>query len=130
VGFGVTRSDDLSSTGGLSLGAITALTFVITILLIAYEVVLLGTQGATVGKLVLGIKVVRKDGRPLTIQDAAKRHSPSIGLRVLGLIPLGITSALSALGLLALALANTAMVFSNGESLYDKVGDTRVIKAK
>jgi uncharacterized RDD family membrane protein YckC len=95
---------------------------------IAYEVILTSQRGQTIGKMAVGIKIVRNDGQPLDIQSAATRYSPSIVLSLLGIIP--IVGILAALGSLVLAITNIVWVFSKKSSVYDKVGNTSVISAK
>lgn len=121
----------LVASGGdsdVSTGLVLLVGLVGTAIAIAYEVLMLASRGQTLGKMAVGIKVVRLDGQPLDIQSAAKRHSPSIVLRLIGVIPL--VGLLGSLGLFILAIANVVMVFSSKESVYDKVGKTRVISAK
>ncbi|MFN8050534.1 MAG: RDD family protein [Acidimicrobiales bacterium] len=122
AGAGLTRSS------GTSIGIYFVIGIVGTAVAIAYEVVMLAQRGQTLGKMAVGIKVVRNDGQPLDLASAAKRHSPSIALRVLGIIPL--IGLLGSLGLVILAIVNIVMVFQSKVSVYDKVGDTTVISVK
>lgn len=131
IPFGVARigrtgtvNESLGTSIGLSLlsGALVAL------LVLGYEVLLVGTRGQTLGKMATGIKIVHPDGTSLTIGDAAKRHSPSIALWLIGAIPL--VGLLGILGGLVLAIVNIVMVFSSQQSLYDKIGDTVVIATR
>jgi uncharacterized RDD family membrane protein YckC len=50
---------------------VTALTFLLFVL---NFVVLAGLNGQSAGMRILGIRIVRVDGRPFTIKDAALRH--------------------------------------------------------
>lgn len=118
----------VTTSGDISIGVAILVGVLGTAIAIAYEVVLLAQRGQTLGKMAVGIKVVRKDGSPLDLQGAAKRHSPSIILRVLGIIP--IVGIFTGLGLIILAIVNIVMVFSSKESVYDKVGETMVVSAK
>jgi uncharacterized RDD family membrane protein YckC len=47
-------------------------------LAVAYEAYFLSTKGATLGKLALGLKVVRADGGPITVGLAVGRYFASI----------------------------------------------------
>lgn len=95
---------------------------------IAYEVLLTASRGQTLGKMAVGIKIVRLDGQPMDLQSAALRYSPSIALTLLGIIP--IIGLIGSLGSLVLAIANLVMVLSSNESVFDKVGKTQVISTK
>ncbi|HWP42007.1 MAG TPA: RDD family protein, partial [Blastocatellia bacterium] len=58
---------------------------VLTLLLIALNfVVLAGMNGQTAGMRILGIRIVRVDGRPFTIKDAALRHLAGYPLSMAG----------------------------------------------
>lgn len=95
---------------------------------IAYEVLLTASRGQTLGKMAVGIKIVRLDGQPMDLQSAATRYAPSIALTLIGIIPF--IGLIGSLGAIILAIANLVMVFSSNESVYDKVGKTQVISAK
>lgn len=118
-----TGTDDSVGIGVGILGGVVSL-----LIAGAYEGLMLANRGQTLGKMAVGIKVVRLDGQPLDLQGALTRHSPSLGLRALAVIP--VIGLLGSLGLAILAIVNIVMVFSNGESVYDKVGGTQVISAK
>lgn len=57
--FGTSGSDGEPS--GLALGAFFVMMLVLTVIGIVYEVVLIALRGATIGKQVMGIKVVMQD---------------------------------------------------------------------
>lgn len=126
--FGVGAAFTASDNAGVSIGSSIIAGLIGTLIAIAYEVFLVGTRGQTLGKMAVGIKVIRTDGQPMDLMTAATRHSPSIALRVLGIIP--IVGIITGLGLIVLAIVNCVMVFSNGESVYDKIGKTMVVSAK
>ncbi len=109
---------------GLSIG----IGLVIAAIGIAYEVLLVAQRGQTVGKMAVGIKVERLDGQPMDIQSSAMRFSPTIALTIIGIIP--IIGLLASLAGFVLAIANLILIFTQKESVYDKVGKTRVVSAK
>ena len=122
VGAGMTNSD-------IGIGAYLIGQVIAVVIVLAYEIVLVGQRGATVGKMLLGLKIVMRDGTPMDYNKAIKRHMPSIVGRGVYIIPI-IGWLIGGLVLLGVAIANTAMVFQNKESLYDKVGNTMVITTK
>jgi len=118
----------MGSGGDAGVGLSIAIGLLIAAIGIAYEVVLTAQRGQTVGKMAVGIKIERLDGQPMDIQSAALRYSPSIGLTLIGIIP--IIGILASLAGFVLAIANLVLVFSQKESVYDKVGKTRVVSTK
>jgi uncharacterized RDD family membrane protein YckC len=117
-----------SRGSGVGYGALILAGVLVAALSMAYEVVMTAQRGQTLGKMAVGIKIVRLDGQPLDFASAAKRYAPRIGLAVLGFIP--IVGLIASLGVLILAIVNTVFVFQSHESVYDKVGQTRVVSAK
>lgn len=111
------------SAGGIGSGDFSALPLLlgvggIVILLnlavsIAYEAYFLSTRGATPGKMVLGLKVIRSDGSPITVGVAIGRY---FAQWVSGIILL--------IGYIIAAFD------AQKRSLHDHICDTRVIYAK
>jgi len=122
IGAGVTNSN-------IGIGAYLIGQIIVVALVVGYEIFLVGTRGQTVGKMLLGLKIVTRDGTPVDYNVAIKRHMPSIVGRAVYIIPI-IGWLIGPLILLGVAIANTAMVFQNNESLYDKLGNTMVISTK
>ncbi|HEO70153.1 MAG TPA: RDD family protein, partial [Candidatus Hydrogenedentes bacterium] len=91
----------------LSTGVIMTLSSLIGML---YETLLVGKYGATVGKMAVGVKVVRPDGSPLTYLRAFGRHW--------GKMVSGLTMGIGYL-----------MAAFDGEkrALHDRICDTRVV---
>lgn len=84
--------------------------------------------GGTPGKLICGLRVIRRDGRTLDLLGAVRRWSPYAGLRVIALIPvIGFFGSFASLGY---AIANLAMIFANDRhvDLNDMIGDTYVVR--
>lgn len=123
AGIGIMGAGGDASTG-LSIG----LGLVVAAIGIAYEVLLTANRGQTLGKMAVGIKIERLDGQPMDLQSAATRYSPSIAIAIVGIFP--IIGLLAGLASFVLAIANLVMVFSSKESVYDKVGKTKVVSVK
>lgn len=117
-----------TSNEDVSAGTIVLVGVLSSGLAVAYELFMLANGGATLGKKALGLKVVNQDGSPLDLAGAAKRHSPTIIARIIGIIP--VIGLLGSLGLFVVLIANLVMLLTGGASLYDKVGDTKVIRAR
>jgi len=122
VGSAIANDGDVGVGTSILVGLLTAL------IGIAYEVVMTSQRGQTLGKMAVGIRIVRLDGQALDLQSAATRYSPSIALGLIGILP--IIGLLASLGSFILAIVNIVMVFSSKESVYDKVGKTQVVKAR
>jgi len=107
-------TDTLSTSRLLAGGVIAA----------AYEIILVALRSATLGKMAVGIEVVRKlDGHaPVGFPTAAMRWLPF----ALGYVPMTIVSNLSTLVL----LASLVLVFVDDfrRSVYDFVGQTYVVR--
>ena len=87
--------------------------------LIVYNMVLLHRNGQTIGKKILGIKIVRSDGSPVAL-------SRIIFLRWL---PIAIAGRIPLIGPL-IGLANPLVIFGNEKRcIHDYIADTIVITA-
>jgi uncharacterized RDD family membrane protein YckC/dUTPase len=76
-------------------------------------------KGQTIGKLALGICIVRKDGRPIEIQRI-------VGLRI---IPIQIAALLPVINII-IPLLDCLLIFRKGRNtLHDDIADTKVIIA-
>ena len=90
---------------------------------------MVGSRGATVGKMAMGTKVVKADGSPADNETAVRRMALYIAVSVLGVLPI--------IGLFAdivsffIAIAGLAMLFADSrqQTPWDKVGDTIVVEA-
>lgn len=119
LGLGASRMATADPSAGLAalpvmlgtLGLSLAINFV---LLAGYQIYFLSTRGATIGKLALGLKVIRADGGPLSVGQATGRFfaymldayfTLTIGFIIAGFDP-------------------------EKRSLHDRICDTRVIYAK
>ena len=82
-----------SPTGNLDVGYGRALLagVVVTLVLSAYEILMVASRGATLGKLAVGTRVVKADGSPVDLNDAVRRISPYLVLGMLAavLAPVG-----------------------------------------
>jgi uncharacterized RDD family membrane protein YckC len=123
IGSGATKVSYISS---LLAGIVS------TALVAGYEIFMVGTRGATLGKMALGLKVIRADGAPATMQDAAMRMALYIGLGI-GAALLG-RSLGRILGFVQLIVFVVSFVFlftdKMRQTLWDKVGKTIVVSTK
>jgi uncharacterized RDD family membrane protein YckC len=70
--------EQMAATLPLMFGSIALIILLSTGLKLAYEVYFLATRAATPGKMVLGLKVIRADGKPVTAGLAAGRYFANI----------------------------------------------------
>lgn len=111
--------------GGGSFSAGIVASIIIGLLVVAYEVVMVGTQGGTVGKLLLGMKVVNEDGSAADYQTGLRRMYLYIAFIFIGLIPI-----LGQLLNFIVAVAGLVMLFTDArhQTPWDKVGKTLVVE--
>ncbi len=93
---------------------------------VAYEVVMVGTQGATAGKLALSMKVVNEDGSPADMNTGLRRMFLYIAFIFINLIPY-----LGSLLYLVVAIVGLVFLFTDekNQTPWDKVGKTLVVDA-
>ena len=127
--FGVAQFS--SNRSGVSYAAALLSGLVGTALVAAYEIFMVGSRGATLGKLALGLKVTREDGSPPDFRDAAMRMAPYIGLGVLASLagPLWIISSLISL---VVAIVSLVFLFTDPkrQAIWDRIAKTMVVTAK
>jgi len=101
--------------GGIVSGALT----------VAYEVVMVGTRGGTVGKLLLGMKVVNEDGSAADYETGLRRMYLYIAFIFIGLVPI-----LGPLLNIVVAIAGLVLLFTDArhQTPWDKVGKTLVVE--
>jgi uncharacterized RDD family membrane protein YckC len=114
----VTGAVDPAAMAGMQ-GRYMVLTIISAILFALYLILLHGSMGQTLGKKVLGIKVVKLDGSPCDYAVAAKR---ALVYPIAGIVPI-------VGGLIALLNGLWPLWDSERQSLGDKVGGTYVVKA-
>lgn len=112
--------------GGASLALSLALGILTTALVVAYEVLMIGSRGATLGKQLMGLKVINQDGSDADYTTGLRRMSLYILFFFIGLIPI-----LGALAFVAVAIAGVVMLFTDDQrqTPWDKVGNTLVMEA-
>ena len=88
-----------------------------------YEIYLLGTRGATVGKSVMSLKVVNEDYSDITMETAARRYA----INLVGIIPV-----IGAIVQFVVGIATIIMVFTDDKRQvpWDKIAKTLVISTK
>ncbi len=97
---------------------------IITFLIAAgYEVYLLGTKGATIGKSVMSLKVVNEDYTDITMETAVRRYA----INLVQIVPV-----IGPIIQLVVGLATIVMVFSDSRRQvpWDKIAKTLVISTK
>jgi uncharacterized RDD family membrane protein YckC len=126
IGFGAGAS--LTTGADISYASAAIAGILSTLAVAAYEIGFVGTQGATPGKMVLGLKVAREDGSPPDMRDAAMRMAHYIGLGVLGAItgPLGL---LFNLILIVIVIASLVFLFTDSrrQTVWDRIAKTLVV---
>jgi uncharacterized RDD family membrane protein YckC len=97
----------------------------------AYEVLLpMQTGGATLGKLVLKMKVVKEDGEAADMQTLLMRFAPYIGLAVISSF-LPFIAPIPFLIMLLILLVSLVFLFTDEkrQAVWDKIGKTIVVDA-
>lgn len=132
--LGDSGSFTTSATGGtgfgISVGAALLLQLVLVAIDLVYNVVIPARFGGQPGKLMLGLRIIRQDGRPIDAGVAFRRWSPVLALIVLSLIP--VIGLIASLGRLILLAANLAMVLTDERrrDVFDHVASTYVITTR
>lgn len=97
----------------------------------AYEAFMVGSRGATFGKMALNLRVVNEDGSAPTLATGVRRIALYVALTIIG--PLagndGLAQLLDILVFL-IALAGLAMLFVDDkkQTPWDKIGKTLVVR--
>ncbi|MEM7339710.1 MAG: RDD family protein [Actinomycetota bacterium] len=124
-------SFQLGTDTGVSF-ARTALAGIIGALIVgAYEAFMVGSRGATLGKMVTSTKVVKPDGSPADLNTGIRR----IGIYVAGTIAsslLGPIGGIFALVVLVVGIAGLVMLFTDNQrqTVWDKVAPSIVVSSK
>ncbi len=109
------ESLDLENPGGIVIGAVLVVIAVLIVINWLYEALMTSSpRGATLGKLALGLRIVRADGAQLSFGRATARHF--LKFMITPLVPL-------AIGYLMAAFTNRK------RALHDILADTLVIKS-
>lgn len=106
-----------------------------TLAVAAYEIYMVANRGATLGKMALGLKVVRDDGvTPVDMNDAVRRMAIYIVLGVLGALTATSVGLSSLLGLITIVVGLVSLVFlftdDRRKTVWDRVANTMVISSK
>lgn len=101
----------------------------------AYEILMVANRGATLGKMALGLKVVKDDGTtPADMNDAVRRMIIYIALGVFGALFATSVGLSSLLGLVTIVVGLVSLVFlftdDKRQAVWDKVANTMVISSK
>nr|WP_277350231.1 RDD family protein [Nonomuraea sp. FMUSA5-5] len=126
---------DGSSSGFLTVTVASIISsIVVTALWVAFDFFLLKAKGQTVGKMVMGIKVVQV-GQPvppggLPTDAALKRAAVTWGGWILNAVPLGFISSLLAWAVVAVNGASQLWDKPLQQTFADKVAKTVVVKIK
>lgn len=97
-----------------------------------YNVVPTALFGGTPGKLLLGLRVIRKDGTAADLRTAFQRWTPIFALSLLGLMPHVIVGLFTTLSRFGLLITNLVLVLTDERrrSVYDHVGGTYVVATR
>lgn len=118
VGLQVIIDSGVDSTEPSAAASLLTLLFVVF-----YEVGMVATRGGTIGKLVLGMRVVEQAGAsPPALRAASMRWIPNL----VALVPL-----IGAAAALAMVLASLLWIFTDParRSIFDRTGQTFVVMA-
>ncbi|MEM7275090.1 MAG: RDD family protein [Actinomycetota bacterium] len=96
------------------------------LLVVAYEVVMVATRGATIGKAALGITVTMADGSRPGFGPSARRMVLLIAYNLLRIVPLIAAVVFSLLSIVGLIML---FVDRRRQTPWDKLGDTIVKEA-
>jgi uncharacterized RDD family membrane protein YckC len=101
------------------------LSLVASAVVVAYETYMVGTNGATLGKMALGLKVVNEDGSAADIATGLRRMYLYIAFIFIGLIPV-----LGGLLFIGVAVAGLVLLFTDPkrQTPWDKIGKTLVLE--
>lgn len=135
----LTPTTEFGGDIGFGVGAALAVAAITILVDFLYNVVCTAQFGGTPGKLMLGLRVIRTDGRAVDLGVAFRRWTPILVLLLLGSIPAdGLNPVVAVLGLFAafarlgLLVANLVMVLTDERrrSVFDRVGGTYVITTR
>lgn len=120
VVFTSAANADSGVESGVGLGAILGLSLIALVVGLANEIALVAIKGGSVGKLILGMRIIKTTGQPADWGTAFLRYAPNL----VSMIP-----CLGGIASLVLLIANLVMVFSdaNHQDVYDKAAKTYVI---
>ncbi len=115
---------------GTDLVSAIAAGLVLLVIDLLYNVVCTARFGGTPGKLIVGIKVIHQDGRPIDLRGAFIRFSPVLALIVLGMVP--IVNFVVSFARLGLLLANLVLVLvdERRKDVFDRVASTYVVTSR
>lgn len=103
-----------------------------TLIVAGYEIYMVGTRGATLGKIALGLKVVRAgDGGEVDMNDSVRRISPYLVLGILSAITGGLGLIFN-LALFIVGIVSLVFLFSDErrQTVWDRIAKTMVISTK
>ncbi|WP_420452042.1 RDD family protein [Ilumatobacter sp.] len=115
-------SDDISFAASAAAGLLAG------VIVVAYEVLMVSSRQATLGKMALNLKVVNEDGSAPDVTVALKRMSVYIASVLLGLIPL--LGVLASLAAVVVGVVSLVFLFTDdrNQAVWDKIADTLVVK--
>lgn len=127
LGSGINNSPSSATPQALGLifGSQVLATIIGAVIGLAYNVLLIGSKGQTVGMMAIGIKVrPNEEGVILDKQRALKRAILPVGLQILMGLPL-----INALAGLVYLLDGLSMLWDvNKQTFHDKIGKTVVVR--
>ncbi|WP_334145159.1 RDD family protein [Corynebacterium nuruki] len=122
IGGGLTDDD-----GNVSTGASILISIIGIVLWLAYRVAMETTRGASLGKMILGLKVVDANGNNLSAQDSFVRNVWYLASNILSMIPfIGWLFSLA----IYIALGVTISKDPQKQSFTDKWGKAYVVRSR
>lgn len=102
------------------------------VLICAYEILMVGLRGATLGKLALGLKVMNADGTDVGFPGAVRRMILYAAISALGLIGVEAVETIGGFLLLGVFIAGVVMLFTEPrrQTPWDKVANTIVVSTR
>jgi uncharacterized RDD family membrane protein YckC len=116
------------SGGGVSYATAAASGIISVLAISAYEIAFVGTQGATPGKMLLGLLVTREDGSPPEMRDATMRMAHYLGLGTLSALA-GVVGIVFDLALFVVVIVSLVYLFTDSrrQTVWDKIAKTLVV---
>ena len=113
-----------------SAGAYILYGIVVTAISGAYYILTTAYLGATPGKMVFGLKVIKQDGSAVDMQAAAMRWVLDGAIVAISILPIGAGRILASLAALGVGIYNLVLLLTDERqvNLYDKIGKTYVVK--
>lgn len=128
----IVGSSGFSGAGDAGFVRVALAGIIATLGVAAYEIVMVANRGATLGKMALGLKVVKADGGgDVEMEDAVRRMAHYLALGLLAAITGGIGIIFN-LVLLVIGIVSLVFLFTDErrQAVWDRIAKTVVISTK